>query len=54
MTGVASRFTEYIEHLSGVIDHADRHGRLASHGTGLLLPGTRKERRADGGATCAR
>jgi SRSO17 transposase len=40
--GVASRFAEYIEHLSEVIGHADRHGPLASYCTGLLLPGTRK------------
>jgi SRSO17 transposase len=40
--GVASRFAEYIEHLSGVIGHADRHGPLASYCTGLLLPGARK------------
>lgn len=39
---VASRFAEYIEHLSGVIGHADRHGPLASYCTGLLLPGARK------------
>jgi SRSO17 transposase len=40
--GVASRFVEYIEHLSAVIGHADRHGPLASYCTGLLLPGARK------------
>lgn len=40
--GVASRFAEYIEHLSAVIGHADRHGPLASYCTGLLLPGARK------------
>jgi len=40
--GVASRFVEYIEHLSEVIGHADRHGPLAAYCTGLLLPGTRK------------
>ena len=40
--GVTSRFAEYIEHLSGVIGHADRHGPLASYCTGLLLPGARK------------
>ena len=40
--GVASRFAEYIEQLSEVIGHADRHGPLASYCTGLLLPGTRK------------
>lgn len=40
--GVASRFAEYIEHLSGVIGHADRHGPLSSYCTGLLLPGARK------------
>ena len=40
--GVASRFIEYIEHLSKVIGHADRHGPLASYCTGLLLPGARK------------
>jgi SRSO17 transposase len=40
--GVASRFSEYIEHLSEVIGHADRHGPLASYCTGLLLPGARK------------
>ena len=39
---VASLFAEYIEHLSGVIGHADRHGPLASYCTGLLLPGARK------------
>jgi SRSO17 transposase len=41
-TGVGSRFAEYIEQLSDVIGHADRHGPLASYCTGLLLPGTRK------------
>jgi SRSO17 transposase len=40
--GVASRFAEYIEHLSEVIGHADRHAPPASYCTGLLLPGTRK------------
>jgi len=40
--GVALRFAEYIEHLSEVIGHADRHGPLASYCTGLLLPGARK------------
>jgi SRSO17 transposase len=40
--GVASRFAQYIEHLSGVIGHADRHGLLASYCTGLLLAGARK------------
>jgi SRSO17 transposase len=40
--GVASRFVEYVEHLSEVIGHADRHGPLASYCSGLLLPGERK------------
>jgi SRSO17 transposase len=40
--GVASRFAEYVEHLSQVIGHVDRHGPLASYCTGLLLPGDRK------------
>jgi SRSO17 transposase len=40
--GVASRFAEFIEHLSGAIGHADRHGPLAAYCTGLLLPGERK------------
>jgi SRSO17 transposase len=40
--GVASRFSEYLEHLSDVIGHADRHGPLAAYCTGLLLPGARK------------
>jgi SRSO17 transposase len=40
--GVASRFAEYIEELSEVIGHADRHGPLALYCTGLLLPGVRK------------
>lgn len=40
--GVASRFAKYVEHLSEVIGHADRHGPLAPHCTGLLLPGARK------------
>src|SRR5258705_13885924 len=40
--GVASRFAEYVEHLSEVIGHVDRHGPLASYCTGLLLPGGRK------------
>ena len=40
--GVASRFQAYIEHLSGVIGHADRHEPLAAYCTGLLLPGDRK------------
>jgi SRSO17 transposase len=39
---VASRFAEYVEHLSEVIGHVDRHGPLASYCTGLLLPGDRK------------
>ncbi len=39
---VASRFAEYIEHLSAVIGHADRHGPLAAYCSGLLLPGERK------------
>lgn len=40
--GVASRFHKYIEHLSGAIGHADRHGPFAEYCTGLLLPGERK------------
>jgi len=40
--GMASRFVEYIEHLSEVIGHADRHGPLTAYCTGLLLPGDRK------------
>jgi SRSO17 transposase len=40
--GVASRFVEYVEHLSNVIGHADRRGPLASYCSGLLLPGERK------------
>jgi len=40
--GVASRFAEYVEHLSEVIGHLDRRGPLASYCTGLLLPGDRK------------
>jgi SRSO17 transposase len=39
---VALRFQAYIEHLSGVIGHADRREPLASYCTGLLLPGARK------------
>ena len=39
---VALRFSEYVEQLSGVIGHADRHGPLAAYCTGLLLPGSRK------------
>jgi hypothetical protein len=39
---VASRFVEYVEHLSEVIGHADRRGPLASYCSGLLLPGERK------------
>jgi SRSO17 transposase len=40
--GVASRFAEFIEHLSEVVGHADRHLPLAAYCTGLLLPGERK------------
>jgi SRSO17 transposase len=40
--GVASRFAGYIEHLSEVVGHADRHGPLTAYCTGLLLPGERK------------
>jgi len=40
--GVASRFAEYVDHLSEVIGHVDRHGPLAAYCTGLLLPGERK------------
>jgi SRSO17 transposase len=40
--GVASRFAEFIEHLSEAMGHADRHGPLAAYCTGLLLPGERK------------
>lgn len=40
--GVALRFQAYIEHLSGVIGHADRRDPLAAYCTGLLLPGERK------------
>jgi hypothetical protein len=39
---VALRFQAYIEHLSGVIGHADRREPLAAYCTGLLLPGERK------------
>lgn len=40
--GVALRFQAYIEHLSGVIGHADRREPLAAYCKGLLLPGERK------------
>jgi SRSO17 transposase len=40
--GVALRFHAYIEHLSGAVGHADRHGPLSEYCTGLLLPGERK------------
>jgi SRSO17 transposase len=40
--GVASRFSEFIEHLSETVGHADRHGPLMAYCTGLLLPGERK------------
>ena len=40
--GVALRFRAYIEHLSGAMGHADRHGPLNEYCTGLLLPGERK------------
>jgi SRSO17 transposase len=40
--GVALRFQAYIEHLSGVVGHADRREPLAAYCTGLLLPGERK------------
>jgi len=40
--GVASRFGEFIEHLSVAVGHADRHVPLAAYCTGLLLPGERK------------
>jgi SRSO17 transposase len=40
--GVALRFHAYIEHLSEVVGHADRHGPLSEYCTGLLLPGERK------------
>jgi SRSO17 transposase len=39
---VALRFQACIEHLSGVIGHADRRDPLAAYCTGLLLPGERK------------
>lgn len=37
-----SRFSAYIEHLSGCLGHADRVAPLRSYCTGLLLPGDRK------------
>ena len=40
--GVASRFAEFIEHLSEAVGHADRRGPLVAYCTGLLLPGERK------------
>ena len=40
--GVASRFAEFIEHLSEAVGYADRHGPLAAYCTGLLLPDDRK------------
>lgn len=40
--GVALRFQAYIDHLSGVVGHADRREPLLAYCTGLLLPGERK------------
>ena len=41
--GVASRFAEYVEHLSAVIGHVDRHGTASPRtAPGLLLPGDPK------------
>jgi SRSO17 transposase len=40
--GVASRFAEFIDHLSRAVGHADRHGPLVAYCTGLLWPGERK------------
>jgi SRSO17 transposase len=37
-----SRFSAYVEHLSGCLGHADRVGPFRSYCTGLLLPGDRK------------
>lgn len=37
-----TRFDEYVERLTGVIGHADRHEPLEAYLTGLLLPGQRK------------
>jgi SRSO17 transposase len=46
--GVASRFSEYIEHLSEVIGHADRHGPLACILHRPIAAGCPQERRANG------
>ena len=37
-----ARFSAYVEHLSGCLDHADREAPFRSYCTGLLLPGARK------------
>src|SRR5882672_2742333 len=38
----ATRFAAYVQGLSRVIGHADRHGPLRDYCTGLVLPGERK------------
>lgn len=41
-SGDRARFDGYVERLTEVIGHADRHGPLEAYLTGLLLPGKRK------------
>ena len=41
------RFAAYVDALAEVIGHADRAEPLRDYCLGLLLPGERKERRAD-------
>jgi len=40
--GSASRFSDYVEGVVGVIGHADRAGPLRDYCLGLLMPGERK------------
>jgi len=51
---IESRFSRYVEELVSVIGHADRAGPFHDYCTGLVMPGERKSRGADGGDHGAR
>ena len=45
---ISQEFNRYIDHLSVGLGHADRHAGLSGYCTGLMLPLSRKKRRAHG------
>ena len=50
MAGSEERLETFVERLAEAVGHANRREPLRAYCSGLMLPGRRKEHRADGGA----